>query len=255
MSQTAAVAVLRAAGCVFAEEEARLIVAEAQDDQVLNAMLARRVAGAPLEHVLGWVEFCGRRVAVDPGVFVPRRRTAYLVERAARVAPLCPVVVDLCCGCGAIGAALTSRLPDLTLVAADIDPAAVRCARRNLPRARVLRGDLFDALPSDLRGRVDVLVANVPYVPSEAVALLPVEAREHEPRLALDGGPDGLDVFRRVVEDASTWLAPGGTFLAEMSEDQAPTATALLATAGLSASAATSERFGTTVVSGASKGS
>ena len=99
--------------------------------------------------------------------------------------------------------------------AADIDPAAVRCARRNLGPAggQVYQGDLYGPLPAGLRGRVDILLANVPYVPTSDVALLPPEAREHEARVALDGGPDGLDVLRRVAAGAPAWLAPGGHLL------------------------------------------
>src|SRR3954471_10190874 len=126
---------LRAAGCVFAEDEARLLTTAASGPADLDAMPARRVAGDPLEHVLGWAEFCGRRIAVDPGVFVPRRRTEFLVQYAASLAGPGDVVVDLCCGSGAIGAALAAAVPGIEVHAADVDPAAVRCAWRNLPAA------------------------------------------------------------------------------------------------------------------------
>jgi release factor glutamine methyltransferase len=225
---------LRAAGCVFAEDEARLLLSTSTDPARLTAMLDRRVAGLPLEHVLGWADFCGLRVAVDPGVFVPRRRTEFLVRTAAAVGRPGAVVVDLCCGTGALGLALATLLGGAELVAADIEPAAVACARRNLAgRGRVYRGDLFEPLPAALRGRVEVLLANVPYVPTGQVDLLPPEARLHEPLVALDGGPDGLDVLRRVAAAAPGWLAPGGHLLVETSERQAPTATAVLAAAGL----------------------
>ena len=106
--------------------------------------------------------------------------------------------------------------------AADIDPAAVRCARRNLAAAggHVYSGDLFEPLPAALHGRVGILTANVPYVPTGEVALLPPEARLHEPRVALDGGGDGLDVLRRVAAQASLWLARGGSLLVEISDRQ-----------------------------------
>jgi len=136
------------------------------------------------------------------------------------------------------------------VVAADLDPAAVRCARRNLPGATVLRSDLFDDLPDDLRGRVDVLTANVPYVPSGALALMPREAREHEPRLALDGGDDGLAVLRRVAQAAPAWLAPGGSVLVETSEEQLPAALAAFRGAGLDASARDDDDLGATVALG-----
>jgi release factor glutamine methyltransferase len=228
---------LRAAGCVFAEDEAELITAEARTAEELAAMVEQRVAGFPLEQVLGWAEFCGLRIAVAPGVFVPRRRTELLVREAAALAraaaPPAPVsapapqlltVVDLCCGSGAVGAALAHVLGRIELYATDIDPAAADCARRNLAAVggRVYRGDLYEPLPDALRGRVDILIANAPYVPTEAIGFLPPEARVHEPRVALDGGPDGLDVLRRVAEAAPLWLAPGGSLLFETSERQVP---------------------------------
>lgn len=168
------VTALRAAGCVFAEDEAELIVSTAADPASLAAMVERRVAGLPLEHVLGWAEFGGLRIAVDPGVFVPRRRTEFLVRQAAALAGPGAVVVDLCCGSGALGAALAALPGRVELHATDIEPAAVRCARRNIGAAgEVYEGDLFEPLPRSLRGRVEILLANVPYVPTDDVGLLP----------------------------------------------------------------------------------
>ncbi len=224
---------LRSAGCVFAEDEAALLMSAATTAADLAALVERRVAGVPLEHVLGWAEFCGLRVDVDPGVFVPRRRTEFLVRQAAALSPPHAVVVDLCCGCGAIGAALTAAGNGIELFAADVDPAAVQCARRNLPAAHLYTGDLYQPLPAAIRGRVDILVANAPYVPSEAIELMPPEARLHEPRFALDGGADGLDVHRRVAAEAPQWLAPGGHLLIETSEQQAAVAVEIFARAGL----------------------
>ncbi|MFC5749746.1 putative protein N(5)-glutamine methyltransferase [Actinomadura rugatobispora] len=247
---------LRAAGCVFAEDEARLIMSAAATPEELDALVERRAAGLPLEHVVGWAEFGGLRVAVDPGVFVPRRRTEFLVERAvalARAAARPPaVVVDLCCGSGAVGAALAAALGPVELHAADIEPAAVRCARRNLAGAggRVHEGDLYDPLPAVLRGRVGVLAANVPYVPSGEVGLMPAEARLHEPRVALDGGADGLEVARRVIGGAPDWLAPCGHLLFETSERQAPAAVEAVEAAGLVARVDASEELYATVVTG-----
>ncbi|MCT2585335.1 putative protein N(5)-glutamine methyltransferase [Actinophytocola gossypii] len=222
---------LRAAGCVFAEDEARLLREAAPDQESLASLVARRVAGEPLEYVVGWAVFHGLRLAIEPGVFVPRHRTELLADQATALARPGAVVVDLCCGCGAVGAAVAAAVP-VELHAVDMSPAAVRVARRNVPR--VYEGDLFDPLPASLRGRVEVLVANVPYVPTEAIAMMPPEAREHEPPAALDGGADGLDVLRRVAEEAPAWLAAGGALLVETGEDQAATAAAVLAGAGLS---------------------
>ena len=222
LSRSAIVTRLRSAGCVFAEDEAELLISAAATPAQLAAMVDRRASGLPLEQVVGWADFCGLRIAVDPGVFVPRRRTEFLVSQAVALAPPRPVIVDLCCGSGAVGAALAAALDPAELHAADIDPAAVRCARRNLTAAggRVYSGDLFEPLPAALHGHVDILTANVPYVPTGEVALLPAEARLHEARVALDGGGDGLDVLRRVAAQASLWLAPGGSMLVEISERQ-----------------------------------
>jgi len=246
------VAALRSAGCVFAEDEAELILATARTPDEATAMVDRRVAGLPLEHVLGWAGFHGLRISVEPGVFVPRRRTEYLVDQAVALADGASVVVDLCCGSGAVGAALAAALGGPELHAADIDPAAVRCARRNVApfAGHVHEGDLFAALPGTLRGRVDVLAANVPYVPTEEVGLLPSEARDHEPLVALDGGDDGLDLVRRVAAEAPQWLAPGGCLLVETSERQAPLAVEAFARSGLLARLAVSEELYANVVIG-----
>ncbi|WP_431968818.1 putative protein N(5)-glutamine methyltransferase [Nocardia sp. bgisy134] len=252
---------LRAAGCVFAEDEARLLIGAADETgSDLNSLVAQRVSGTPLEHLLGWAEFRGLRVAVGPGVFVPRQRTVFLVEEALALAGAvgsAPTVVDLCCGSGALGLALATALiaegRTVELAAADIEPAAVACALRNLDPlgAAVYQGDLFEPLPGDLRGRVDILLANTPYVPSGHIAGMPPEARDHEPRTALDGGADGLDVFRRVAAEASEWLAPGGHLLVESSPEQSVVAIEILAAHGLTARVAESEEYYATVVVGA----
>lgn len=249
------VARLRAAGCVFAEEEAAELLAAAAGPADLAAMVDRRVSGEPLETVLGWARFCGLRVAVEPGVFVPRQRTALLVEQAVallRSPSGTPVVVDLCCGSGAVALAVASGLGRVELHAADIDPVAVRCARRNLEPVggRVHQGDLYAALPAALRGRVDLLAVNAPYVPSAAVALMPPEARDAEPRTALDGGPDGTDLQRRVAAEARSWLAPGGTLLVETSARQAPRTAAAMRAGGLRAAVVRDEERDATVVLG-----
>lgn len=251
-SCSAIVTTLRAAGCVFAEEETGLLISAAGTPADLARMVDRRVAGVPLEHVIGWAEFCGLRIAVDPGVFVPRYRTEFLVRQAITLARPRAVVVDLCCGSGALGVALASDLERIELYSVDIDPAAVRCARRNVTAVggHVYEGDLYEPLPATLQGRVDVLIANAPYVPTEAIRLLPPEARLHEARVALDGGTDGLDVQRRVAAAAPNWLVPGGHLLIETSERQAPQTAEILARNGLTPQAVSSEELDATVVIG-----
>ncbi|WTV72611.1 putative protein N(5)-glutamine methyltransferase [Streptomyces sp. NBC_00029] len=252
-SVTSLVESLRAAGCVFAEEEAELLTGAATGADHLAELLARRVGGEPLEHVVGWAEFCGLRMEVGAGAFVPRRRTEFLVQEAVALAPPGPVVLDLCCGVGALGAAVAAQLTGgVELHAADIDPAALVYARRNVAAygGRVWEGDLYAALPSSLRGRVDVLVVNAPYVPTEEIGLMPSEAREHEPLVSLDGGADGLDVHRRVAAGALPWLAPGGHLLIETSARQSPSTASALASAGLTVRAVTSQELYATVVIG-----
>jgi release factor glutamine methyltransferase len=244
---------LAAAGCVSARAEADWLLEEAaaegsgepqggapvnRVEQALRAMVARRVAGEPLQYVIGWAPFGLLRLAVGPGVFVPRPETETLADRAAthlRAAGEPRVAVDLCTGSGAIACFLAAEVPGARVLATELDPGALAWARVNAERygVEVLTGDLDAPLPSELAGRVDVLCANVPYVPSGAIATLPIDVRDHEPLLALDGGPDGLDVLRRLAARAGHWLAPGGRLLCEIGEDQAEAATALLAEAGL----------------------
>jgi release factor glutamine methyltransferase len=223
---------LRTAGCVFAEDEAAVLAASAADGSELAELVDRRALGEPLEQVVGYADFCDVRVRLRPGVFVPRVRSELLVRVAAEAVRPGDVVVDLCCGSGALGLAVRHRQPAIELYAADVDPVAVACALDNLD-TDVYQGDLFDALPSTLRGRIAVLLANVPYVATRHIPLLPAEARDHEPRTALDGGDDGLDVFRAVVAGARAWLAPGGIMLSEIIEAQAEAAGAALRAAGL----------------------
>ncbi|MFJ9344450.1 putative protein N(5)-glutamine methyltransferase [Streptomyces sp. NPDC101733] len=244
---------LRAAGCVFAEEEADLLVAAATDDGHLAGMVARRVAGEPLEHVVGWAEFCGLRIEVGAGAFVPRRRTEFLVQEALGPARPGSVVLDLCCGVGALGAAVAAQVPGgVELHAADIDPGALAYARRNVAPygGSVWEGDLYGALPAGLRGRVDVLVVNAPYVPTGEIGLMPSEARDHEPLVSLDGGADGLDVHRRIAADAARWLVPGGHLLIETSARQSPVTASALTAGGLVVRTVTSEELYATVVIG-----
>lgn len=247
---------LRASGSVFAEDEAELLIAEARTPNELAAMVERRVAGLPLEVIVGWAEFCGLRIVVDSGVFVPRRRTEVLVREAVTLARPGAVVLDLCCGTGAVGVAIQAAVDGIELYASDVEPAAVRCARRNLEPlgGQVFEGDLYDPLPASLRGRVDLLVVNAPYVPTEAIALMPPEAREHEPRVTLDGGADGVDIQRRVAAEAVEWLAPDGHLVIETSREQAPLTVDAFLAGGLTAEVRRAEDVDGTVVIGGRAG-
>jgi release factor glutamine methyltransferase len=215
-------------------------------------MLERRVSGFPLEQVVGWVDFCGQRIHISAGVFVPRRRTEFLARRAAAHIFPGAVVVDMCCGSGAVGAALAQACGPIVLHASDVDTAAVLCARANLEPlgGTVHQGDLFDPLPSMLRLQVDLLVANAPYVPSGSVGLMPPEARLHEPLVALDGGSDGLDIQRRLAAEAPNWLVPHGKLLFETSDRQAEATAGILEDCGFAAVIESCEELDATVVVG-----
>lgn len=229
-----------------------MLISAARTTAELNDMVNRRVAGLPLEHILGWAEFCGLRIAVDTGVFVPRQRTEFLVRQAVALARSGAVVVDLCCGSGALGAVLAANLERIELHAVDIDPVAVRCAHRNITSTggHVYEGDLYEPLPATLRNRVDILIANVPYVPTESIRLLPPEARIYEAQVALNGGEDGLDVMRRVVTEAALWLIPGGHLLVETSERQVPLTVEIFRCNGLTPQVATDKEMDATIVIG-----
>ena len=277
LSTSVIVSRLRSAGCVFAEDEATIILGSASSPAELEAMVAARVRGLPLEQVVGWAGFRGLRIAVDPGVFVPRRRSEFLVETAltrtslarsrassgaiappvARDHELPAVIVDVCCGTGALGLAVAAGLASAwphaaDLHAADLDPAAVACARRNVEPAggRVYEGDLFAPLPASLRGRAAIVICNAPYVPAGEIAFMPAEARVHEARMALNGGPDGLAVMRRACAGAPRWLAPGGTLLVETSGRQATEMAGAMTRAGLLAAVHRDDEMGATVVTG-----
>ncbi|HSU01636.1 MAG TPA: putative protein N(5)-glutamine methyltransferase [Nocardioides sp.] len=250
------VARLRAAGCVWAEDEAALLETGAGSPEQLESWVARRVAGEPLETVLGWVELLGLRLAVVPGVFVPRRRTGLLARTTLAHVPTVgatgqrPVVVEMCCGVAPVAAHLAARTARVELHAADVSAVALSCARSNVPAAELHLGDLYAALPPRLRGRVAVLAANAPYVPTDRIASMPPEAREHEPRAALDGGVDGVDVHRRLAAGAVDWLVPDGVLLVETSPSQAAATTAAMAAAGMTVEVVVDDEVGGCVAVG-----
>jgi release factor glutamine methyltransferase len=214
---------LRAVGCVFAEEEAaeiRRVVGA--DEQRADAVVAARANGIPLEHALGTARFSGIEVEVGPGVFVPRTRAEALVDSAVAARPDARVIVDLGTGSGAIAAALAARLPGAEVLAADLDPVALEYARRNAAGFgfAVYEGDWWDALPHDLRGRVDLAVAYLPHVPTARLADISGDYRTHEPDLSVAGGDDGLDPLRAVLRDLDEWLAPDGILVTLVADEQ-----------------------------------
>lgn len=203
---------LVAAGCVAAGEEATELVAAAPDEPTLESWLRRREQGEPPAWITGTLVFCGRPLHVAPGVYVPRPQTEELARRAAALLPAGGSAVDLCTGAGAVAAHLRAQVPTAAVVGVDIDPRAAACARRNGVPAAV--GDLA----GPVRGHrfVDVVTAVAPYVPTGDIRLLPADVQRHEPRRALDGGDDGLDLVRRVVAAARRLLRPGGWLLTEI---------------------------------------
>jgi release factor glutamine methyltransferase len=206
---------LARAGFIAAEDEAAELLAAAHGDETrLHAMLQRRLTGEPLAWITGHARFCGIDVTVDPGVYVPRWHSEQLALRAAARLPENGVAVDVCTGSGAVAAVLSARRPRARVVGSDLDERAVTCARRN--RVEAYRGDLFDPLPAELRGRVDVVTGVVPYVPTAELPLLQRDTFSFETPLAYDGGDDGTAVLRRVLAEAPAWLRPGGAVVLEL---------------------------------------
>ncbi len=242
---------LRRAGSVFAEDEAALLLREFEGNELAEAVLAR-CEGEPLEQIVGWALFAGVRIAVHPGVFVPRRRTELLLELALSRLPRHGVLVEMCCGAAPVATAVATARSDVRVHACDLLPASVLCALENLAPlgGTALAGDLADGVPEELDGRVDVLVANAPYVPSAQLSLMPREARVHEPVVALDGGDDGTRVQARVAELAPGLLRPGGVLLVETSRPQAARTAEIVEAAGMLAVVHTDDELDGTAVSG-----
>ncbi len=218
---------LAAAGCVAADEEAAILVAEADDRAAVERWAARRERGEPLAWIVGRVEFLGRPVHVGPGLYVPRTQSEELAARAAELTPRRGRVADLCTGTGAVGASVRAFRPAGTVVGTDLDPRAAVCARMNGIDAVV--ADLDAGLAG---GAFDVVCAVAPYVPTGALRLLPSDVVSYEPHVALDGGADGLDLVRRVVAGAARLLVPGGWLVTEIGGDQGVPVGEALAAAG-----------------------
>ena len=245
---------LRATGVSNAEQEATWLVRHvlqlsltsalvrgdievgADASEAVAQMVGRRLAGEPLQYVLGSTEFFGLELAVGPGVLIPRPETERLVELALGVYPGTGNVCDLCTGCGAIALSLASRLPPETLVyGVDISEVALGFALRNRDRlgaanVRFVHGDLFAPFPAETR--FTLITANPPYVSSEEYAVLPSDVRDYEPGQALLAGADGLDVIRRVAVDARSWLLRDGWLLCEIGSSQGAVARAVFHDAG-----------------------
>jgi release factor glutamine methyltransferase len=223
---------LTAGGFVDPEGEAAALVEAARNGAgPIDDLLTRRLNGEPLAWIAGWVWFCDVRVRVNPGVFVPRPQTEALARRAAELLPVDGIAVDLCTGSGAVAVVMLSACAHATVLGTDVDEAAVANARRNGVEA--LLGDLDEPIPADVRGRVDVVTAVVPYVPTEELHLLPRDVLEHESHRALDGGPRGTEVLVRAAEAAARLLGPGGHALLELGGDQADEMTRALSGVGL----------------------
>lgn len=213
----------------------------------LEGLVVRRAAREPLQHVVGSTAFRTLELACAPGVFVPRPETEVLAglavaaARAAVAARGAALVVEPCCGTGAVALAVAVEVPDATVVAGDLDPSAVALARRNRDalgpalrgRVDVRAGDLLEVLVPAERGRVDVLVANPPYLPAADLPDLPPEVADHDPHRALFGGPDGHELVDTIIDAAPDVLAPGGTLLVELDARRGADAVARAERAGL----------------------
>jgi release factor glutamine methyltransferase len=222
---------LRAAGCIAAAEEAAELLGAARgDERRLRALVDRRTTGEPLAWLTGSVRFCGETVLVHPGVYVPRWQSEPLALEAANRLPERGLGLDLCTGAGAIAVVLNRRRPLARVVATELDPVAVACARSN--GIEVFVGDMAAPLPASLTGLVDVVTAVVPYVPTADLRLLPRDVIEFEPRQALDGGKDGTALLSRAVLGAAPLLRSGGSLLLELGGDQADLLRPLLAANG-----------------------
>ncbi len=212
------------------EEADELMAAAGGHAEVLERLVARRVMGEPLAWVTGSVTFAGQPVLVHPGVYVPRWQTEALVRRAVELLPGDGLAADLCTGSGAIAVVLGRARPGARVVATEIDPLACRCAAAN--GVEVYAGDLAGPLPGELRGHFDVVIAVVPYVPSEELVFLPRDVREHEPVHALDGGPYGTRVLEQAVRAGAGLLRPGGSLLLEVGGEQDSALAGVLAECG-----------------------
>lgn len=225
--------------------------ADKETEEAYFELIAERASRIPLQHITGKQEFMGFDFKVSPDVLIPRQETEVLVTEAAKLlreerkaagerqksrgglfklfgAPPTQTILDLCCGSGAIGISLAKICEDVSVTATDISDMALALAKENAKANRTeiefLQGDLFEALKDKDKGKVvrsfDLIISNPPYIKSSLIALLQDEVKDHEPLLALDGGKDGLDYYRRIVADAPTYLKDGGHLMLEIGFDQ-----------------------------------
>jgi release factor glutamine methyltransferase len=201
----------------------------------LGALVERRLAGEPLQYVLGRWSFRGLDLQLDPRVLIPRPETEVVAEvalaeaRRFRAGAAGITVADLGTGSGALALALAAELPQAEVWATDVSPAALRVARANLSavgplaasRVRFAEGMWYEALPAGLRGRLRVIVSNPPYVTEAEFAGLPAEVRDHEPMGALVAGATGRECLEQLVAGGRGWLEPGGSLVLELAPDQA----------------------------------
>lgn len=192
--------------------------------------LKLRLQHIPVQQLTGYQEFMGYRFFVNDQVLVPRQDTELLVEKALE--QQAQTVLDLCTGSGCIGISLKLQRPELSVTASDISPAALRVAQKNAKRLKadilLVQSDLYENLP----GRFDMIVSNPPYIETKELATLAPEVREHEPHLALCGGGDGLDYYRRIIEKAEEHLEKNGVLLMEIGCGQAEAVCKLCRNAG-----------------------
>jgi release factor glutamine methyltransferase len=222
---------LARAGFPAAREEVRQMIETAGGDPAIwRCWAARRREGEPLEWLIGFATFMGHRVRVDRGVYVPRPQTELVAWRAIDCLPHGGTAIDLCTGSGAIAVALRNERPGARVVATDIDTDACRCAAKN--DVEVYQGYLADPVPADLIGTFDVVVAVVPYVPTDAIAFLPRDVRRYEPRAALDGGQHGITLLEETVTASSRLLHHGGALVLELGGSQDELLDPLLRAAG-----------------------
>ena len=232
-------AVLGTDGLTLYVEPRRSVEAEATAR--FRSLVSRRATHEPIQHIVGFEEFRGLRITVTPDVLIPRPEPEGLVERALELLADGPdaLVADIGTGSGAIACALAAARPDLEVLAVDQSLGALAVASDNVrrlglsSRVRLLAGDLLDPLAS-LSGSLDMIVANPPYLPSGVISTLPAEVERFEPHVALDGGPDGMRMLRRIISQAAGFLRPGAWLVMEIGEEQAGALASLMAAEGFS---------------------